>query len=210
MRSNRTRGSIAPATSLQRPTQGCSLPCFWRFDWLHCGKRRFASVVRKSLCLFLGYFVFALLFVSLSGQLGAQNWRTASREPAGLAPDRTTTHKAVAQVYATRAVSWRGCFGVHTCIAVKPTDAGRFNVKDYLELSLVAKIPSGTGGQFNLLGVADLLAGSEEGVEIDLAEMIFGVDPKHVALKLPFMENLGVGGRVTPRTVEPPVASAGP
>lgn len=56
------------------------------------------------------------------------HWREASREPTGLAPDPATTREAVAQVYAARAVSWRGYFGVHTWIAVKPTDADSYTV----------------------------------------------------------------------------------
>ena len=38
----------------------------------------------------------------------AQDWRTASREPVGLAPDPERTPEAVVQVYAERAWSWRG------------------------------------------------------------------------------------------------------
>src|SRR6185437_12955481 len=35
-------------------------------------------------------------------------------------------YEAVIQVYAARAVAWRGIFAVHTWIVVKPTDALRF------------------------------------------------------------------------------------
>ena len=48
-------------------------------------------------------------------------WYEARRDPTGLAPDPATTPQAVIQVYAARAVSWRGIFSVHTWIAVKPT-----------------------------------------------------------------------------------------
>jgi len=60
--------------------------------------------------------------------LSPGNWREASREPVGLAPDPASTREAVAQVYAARAVRWRGYFGVHTWIAVKPSDADRYTV----------------------------------------------------------------------------------
>jgi hypothetical protein len=50
--------------------------------------------------------------------LSPGHWRDASREPLGFAPDPATTTDAVAQVYAARAVRWRGYFGVHTWIAV--------------------------------------------------------------------------------------------
>ncbi len=56
------------------------------------------------------------------------DWRTASREPVGLAPDPGLTHEPVVQVYAARAVRWRGYFGVHTWIAVKPQDAAAYTI----------------------------------------------------------------------------------
>ena len=46
-------------------------------------------------------------YLNYTGQLGGRDWRTASREPAGLAPDPATTQEAVVQVYAARAVRWR-------------------------------------------------------------------------------------------------------
>src|ERR1700740_3030011 len=53
-------------------------------------------------------------------------WYEARRDPPGLAPAPATTQEAVIQVYAARAVSWRGVFSVHTWIAVKPTGAPRY------------------------------------------------------------------------------------
>ena len=57
---------------------------------------------------------------------GGIPWYEARRDPTGLAPDPATTPEAVVQVYAARAVSWRGVFSVHTWIAVKPTGAQRY------------------------------------------------------------------------------------
>ncbi|MBM3779957.1 MAG: DUF3750 domain-containing protein [Acidimicrobiia bacterium] len=54
------------------------------------------------------------------------DWRSASRASVGLAPDPARTSEAVVQVYAARAVHWRGYFGVHTWIAAKRTDAAAF------------------------------------------------------------------------------------
>ena len=51
------------------------------------------------------------------------NWWELERGPSGQAPDPATTPEAVAQVYAARAVSWRGVFAVHTWVAVKPSHA---------------------------------------------------------------------------------------
>jgi hypothetical protein len=65
-------------------------------------------------------------------QVCAQGWRYASREPVGLAPDPAMTPEAVVQVYAARAVSWRGYFGVHTWLAVKPQRANEYTVHEVL------------------------------------------------------------------------------
>jgi hypothetical protein len=62
----------------------------------------------------------------------AQDWRTASQEPAGLAPDPATTPEAVVQVYGARTWGWRGAFGVHTWIAVKPKDAKAYAVYEVI------------------------------------------------------------------------------
>ena len=57
-----------------------------------------------------------------------RNWRQASRASIGLAPDPALTPEPVVQVYAARAVRWRGYFGVHTWIAAKPAHAAAFTV----------------------------------------------------------------------------------
>ena len=218
-----------------------------------------------------------------SGPIG--DWRTASRAPVGLAPDPKTTAEPVVQVYAARAVRWRGYFGVHTWVAVKPRDAADFTVyevngwrlrrtgsavnvdhrspdsrwfgsrpdllaeargdgadelilrieqavadypyadtyrvwpgpnsntfvahvlraapelradlpataigKDYLGTPFAAKSPSGTGGQLNLFGALGVLAGVEEGVEVNVLGATFGIDPLDLALKLPLAGRVG-------------------
>lgn len=239
-----------------------------------------------SILLLIVYGMLAVIYVDRqSGRLGAQDWRTASREPAGLAPDPATTPEAVIQVYAARTVSWRGYFGVHTWIAVKRSGAERFDVhevigyrlrrtgtavvshnrtpdgywfgnrpellsdlrgegvddlitkveqavqkypyagtyriwpgpnsntftafvarevpelrvdlpptaigKDYLGLPLVGMAPSGTGGQFNLFGIAGVLAGVEEGLEVNVLGLTLGVDPGSFSLKLPLIGRIG-------------------
>ena len=68
------------------------------------------------------------LAVARGGNAAAQDWRTASNEPVGLAPDPAGTPEAVVQVYSARAWGWRGYFGVHTWIAVKPTGARAYTV----------------------------------------------------------------------------------
>ncbi len=79
--------------------------------------------------LLLAAGVVALLLVSRGA--GA-DWRTASREPVGLAPDPAATPEAVVQVYAARAWGWRGYFGVHTWIAAKPASAGSYTVYEVI------------------------------------------------------------------------------
>jgi hypothetical protein len=71
-------------------------------------------------------------YLGKSGQLGGSDWRTASREPVGLAPDPASTPEAVVQVYAARTISWRGYFGVHTWIAVKPSNAEHFTIHEVI------------------------------------------------------------------------------
>lgn len=253
------------------------------------------------LAIVFGYFMIAAAYLGYSGSLSAQDWRTASREPAGLAPDPATTPEAVVQVYAARTVGWRGYVGVHTWIAVKPTDAERFTVhevigyrlrrtgtsvvsserpadgrwfgampellsdirgpgvddviaridkavveypyadtyrvwpgpnsntfvafvlravpevradlpptaigKDYLGITPVNKTPSGTGVQLNVLGVAGVLAGIEEGLELNLLGLTFGVDPKGLALKLPLVGRLSLRGEKFPSRLQPEAAA---
>jgi hypothetical protein len=237
----------------------------------------------------------AVLGVSLAAELAAQDWRTASREPAGLAPDPATTPEAVVQVYAARAIRWRGYFGVHTWIAVKPAGAKAFTVyelmgyqtrrtgngvrsgqraadaywygnrphvladvrgpgaeplitriegavasysyagvyrvwpgpnsntfiahvlravpelrvdlpataigKDYLA-NFAGVTPSGTGVQLNAFGALGVLAGWEEGLELNVLGLTFGVNPKRLGIKLPLLGNVVLIDITKPRVLE--------
>jgi hypothetical protein len=60
------------------------------------------------------------------------DWRTASREPVGLAPDPAAHPEPVIQVYAARTVGWRGVFGVHTWVAVKSARASAYTVYEVI------------------------------------------------------------------------------
>jgi len=255
---------------------------------------------RVTLALLLAYLPMSIAYLAFSGQLGARDWRTASREPAGLAPDPATTPEAVVQVYSARAWSWRGWFGVHTWIAVKPANAGEFTVhevmgwqirrtgsalvsharaadgywygnrpellgdirgpgvdelieridaavkdypypdryhvwpgpnsntftafvlrrvpelrvdlpptaigKDYLGWRSVHTTTSGTGGQANLFGVLGVAAGIEEGVEVNVLGLNFGVDPKSLSIKLPIVGRIGPARETTPRMLPAPLS----
>jgi hypothetical protein len=232
-----------------------------------------------------------------AANLSPGNWRDASRESVGLAPDPAAHPEAIAQVYSARAVRWRGYFGVHTWIAVKPTDASAYTVyevtrwgqrrngtmvsvserepdarwygnapeliaeirgpevdavieridaaaraypyaneyqvwpgpnsntftafmlrqapefkadlpshaigKDYLGRRLVARAPSGTGGQLSLLGLVGITAGIEEGLEFNLLGMNLGLDPLDLAVRLPFAGRFGLLGSQAAEAAEP-------
>jgi hypothetical protein len=245
-------------------------------------RRRRLAVALLAIPLYAGC---SATYLNYSGEVRSRDWRTASREPAGLAPDPATTPEAIVQVYSARAVRWRGYFGVHTWIAVKPTSAARFAVyevnghrlrrtgsalvasdrapdsywygnrpellrdirgpgvdrlierieksvqaypypstyhvwpgpnsntftafvlrenpelrvdmpptaigKDYLGLMPVARTPSGTGAQLSVFGLAGVAAGLEEGIEVNLLGLTFGIDPNSLALKLPLVGRVG-------------------
>jgi hypothetical protein len=217
----------------------------------------------------------------------AGRWWELRGDSSEQAPDPATTSAAVIQVYAARAVGWRGILAVHTWIAVKPSDAPvytRYEVmgfgvgrgapavrvnrtgpdnywfgsrpdlivdrrgpgvdelitevetavkaypyptsyrtwpgpnsntftayigravpglrldlpstaigKDYLPGAAVAGLsPSGTGVQLSLLGLAGVLVGWEEGIEVNVLGLAFGLDVKRPALKLPAVGRLGM------------------
>jgi len=257
-------------------------------------KRR--RTIARVLAAVVAYLPLSVAYLAYSGQLSARDWRTASREPAGLAPNPATTREAVIQVYSARAVSWRGWFGVHTWIAVKPRDASEFTVhevmgwrlkrtgtalvarnrpadgywygarpellgdirgpgveaiidriddavkeypypntyhvwpgpnsntfvafvlrrvpelrvdmpptaigKDFLGWQSMNTTPSGTGGQVNLAGLLGVSVGLEEGLEVNLLGLNFGVDPKSLSIKLPIVGRLGPARDNTPMHVE--------
>ena len=50
----------------------------------------------------------------------------------GLAPDPAKTREAVVQVYGARTMGVKGFFGVHTWVAVKPTDAPSWTVYEII------------------------------------------------------------------------------
>jgi len=66
--------------------------------------------------------------------------------------------------------------------------------KDYpINGSIVDRTPSGTGYQVSMLGVLGLTMAREEGFELNLLGLTFGVDFFKPAIKLPFVGRLGMG-----------------
>ena len=64
--------------------------------------------------------------------------------------------------------------------------------KDWFpEHGLLAPAPSGTGYQVSLFGLVGVLAAIEEGLEINLLGLSFGIDPLDLALKLPMAGRIG-------------------
>ncbi len=242
----------------------------------------------------LRWFVLPLLLVLagpvlalLSGQVDLnRHWAGARRDSIGISPAPDRHPEAVVQVFAARAFGWRGLFGVHTWIAVKPQGADHYTIhqvlgwraryggsavdsgpgtpdrhwygnpptlvgelygpaaeqaigqieaavatypyphdytlwpgpnsntfvahvarqvpalqvdlpataigKDYLPGgSLVAQAPSGTGYQVSLAGLLGATLALEEGLELNVLGLGFGIDLNAPALRLPGLGRLG-------------------
>ena len=229
-----------------------------------------------------------LALAGSTARLG-QDWRTADRSSAGVAPSPADTSEAIASVWAARAFNWRGLLAVHTWIATKPENAPRYTVhqvvgwrgwgggnvvvstpdlpdrswygqpprlvkelrgpeaeraipkileavsaypythhyrlwpgpnsntftafvarrvpelgvelpgiaigKDYLDGGrLFGAAPGGRGFQISLFGLVGVLVGVEEGIELNVLGLVFGIDPLGPAIKLPGIGRIGFGG----------------
>jgi hypothetical protein len=80
----------------------------------------------------MGLLACAVAIAAAATTRANSDWRSASREPAGLAPDPALHPEAVVQVYSARAFGWRGAFGVHTWVAVKPARAKAYTVYEVI------------------------------------------------------------------------------
>ena len=87
---------------------------------------------RNHLMAFLLFSGLMILVLLVGRSVIAQDWRTASHEPVGLAPDPAAVPEAIVQVYGARAWGWRGNFGVHTWVAVKPQNAIAYTVYEVI------------------------------------------------------------------------------
>ncbi len=96
---------------------------------------------RLALTMFL-FLCGPLLMVACGNVRFDQDWRTADRSPAGIAPDPARYRGAVVQVYAARAFNWRGVFAVHTWIAVKPRDAHAYRVYQVVGWRVYGGLPA--------------------------------------------------------------------
>ncbi|NCF28807.1 MAG: DUF3750 domain-containing protein [Gammaproteobacteria bacterium] len=243
--------------------------------------------LRRCLLIVAGLLAGPLLAVSCGDVSMGQDWRTADRSSAGIAPDPRNTPEAVVQVYAARAFNWRGALAVHTWVAAKPRDGDYYTVhqvmgwrryqnlpvvistpdipdrlwygarpellvdlrgeqatqaiprieaavasypfvheyglwpgpnsntftahvgrevpelaldlpttaigKDFLTNgSIVESAPSGTGGQLSLYGLLGVTVAREEGLELNILALNFGIDLLRPAIKLPGIGRIGM------------------
>lgn len=88
---------------------------------------KYPTAQGQSMAKYLGL-IFITLFLSACSS--NDNWRTASREPAGIAPSPETEKDAVIEFYAADAFSWRGWFAVHTWVATKEKNASEYTVHE--------------------------------------------------------------------------------
>lgn len=102
------------------------------------------------------------------------DWRSARRDSSGLAPDPATTPEAVIQVYAARAVRWRGALGVHTWIAVKPSGAMQYTRFEVMGFSVVrggggeaVRVQPGIADAYWFGSAPELLREVRGGAEVD-------------------------------------------
>ena len=86
-------------------------------------------------------------------------------------------------------VAWIGREVPELRLHLPPTAIG----KDYLpNAAPLGLTPAGRGAQLSLLGVAGVLAGWDEGVELNLLGLTFGFDVRAPALKLPAVGRVGL------------------
>jgi Protein of unknown function (DUF3750) len=101
------------------------------------------SLATAASLLLLAFFVLPVLVSGcMPDPRNGVPWYQARRDPTGLAPDPATTPESGIQVYAARAVSWRGVFSVHTWISVKPTEAQRYTRYEVLGFGVANGAPA--------------------------------------------------------------------
>ena len=83
-----------------------------------------------------------VLLISLLSACSSTDWRTATREPAGIAPHPAEETRAVIEVYAADAFSWRGWFAVHTWIATKAANAPEYTVYEVVGWGVERGLPA--------------------------------------------------------------------
>ena len=72
------------------------------------------------------------IVVAAGSSRAHQDWHSASRDSARIAPAPQEETRAVVQAYAAPVFGWRGIFADHTWIATKPTDGDSYTVFEAL------------------------------------------------------------------------------
>lgn len=83
-----------------------------------------------------------ILLATFLNACSSTDWRTATRESAGIAPNPTIEQQAVIEIYAANAFSWRGWFAVHTWIATKAESAAEYKVYEVVGWRLNRGLPA--------------------------------------------------------------------
>lgn len=130
--------------------------------------RRTLAVVLAIFFLPLGYAVGSYFF---NGEARA-DWRSARRDSSGQAPDPAVVSEAVIQVYAARAVRWRGAFGVHTWVAAKPVGGAAYTRFEVMGFGIArgreaVRVHEGVPDAFWFGSRPTLLAELRGGAEVD-------------------------------------------
>jgi hypothetical protein len=71
-----------------------------------------------------------IISCTLLGCSTNNNWRSASRASAGIAPDPSSNKEAVIHIYGADAWGWRGWFAIHTWVAAKRSGEAEYTVYD--------------------------------------------------------------------------------
>lgn len=72
-------------------------------------------------------------------------------------------------------------------VDLPPTAIG----KDFLPTGVIAETPSNSGFQFSLVGLLGFTVAIEEGIEVNVLGLTFGIDPLGLAVKLPGIGRVG-------------------
>lgn len=86
--------------------------------------------------------ILLLCLASVIAGCANSDWRTASRESAGLAADPLVETGAIIEFYGADAFSWRGWFAVHTWIAIKPAAATEYTVYEVVGWRVKSGLPA--------------------------------------------------------------------
>ncbi len=91
------------------------------------------TVKRKVFSFFILSLLAGPIYVAAFGPINYNSdWRTASRESMGIAPNPVSLEEAIVQVYSARAFNWRGVFGVHMWISTKTKGATEYETHQVL------------------------------------------------------------------------------